>query len=116
MGNESSVPALVDLPDDCASASLTNANLKKVPSRLFDLPLLTNLNLSRNSLSSIPEELFADKSLLQTLFLNSNHLRSLPASLRSLSKTLTCLSVQRNQLTEVPEAILSLDVLRSSNM
>lgn len=109
MGNSITVP-LEELPDDLTSASFTNRSLKRVPSRLSLLDKLSNLNLSRNEISRLPESLFENKSALKTLFLNTNLLSTLPSSVGSLTN-LTVLSVQRNHLREIPAAMLKLEFL-----
>ena len=64
---------------------------------------LTELDLSSNSLSAIPTEVF-DLTWLEKLNLSENKLTSLPESISRLTK-LSVLYLSRNQLTSVPEAI-----------
>jgi internalin A len=113
MGNavsEDVAAEIAKLEENCTSVSLTGKDLRHCPSQLFHLSHLSNLNLSRNDIESLPEELFLNKTALSTLFLNTNRLTNVPRSL-IVAANLTCLSIQHNRLIRVPEPILELSSL-----
>ncbi len=74
---------------------------------LSGLTSLTNLDLSRNQLSVIPESIFADLTNLESLNLAYNQLSSLPEELFSGLTGLTVLDLSRNQLVTLPENVFS---------
>jgi hypothetical protein len=74
----------------------------------------TQLNLSSNSLTEIPAEVF-DLTWLETLDLRFNQLTSVPDAIGCLTN-LSKLDLSRNQLTSVPDAIARLSNLSDLNL
>ena len=72
--------------------------------------LITDLDLSHNELTSLPEWIH-QLSNLERLHLNHNQLTSLPRSIGQLSK-LKKLNLDHNQLTSLPESIGQLSHLK----
>ena len=87
------------------------------PVSICDLPNLTSLNLSINSLTSLPSEL-GNLVNLRTLCITNNFLTQLPPEIGNLLN-LNCLNVSRNNLTSLPPELYNLinltDLLLSYN-
>ncbi len=84
------------------SVSLTERQLAIIPPAVFELPAykgLTSLNVSRNAIATIPNEL-ERLTALTSLFGNTNNISRLPSAVGSL-RNLTTLSLQRNRLTDL---------------
>jgi internalin A len=79
---------------------LTNFNLSRFPSELFDLPNLQTLFLSQNRIPEIPGEISRLENLYH-LNLSDNSIAEIPTELGQLKK-LTSLYLSNNQLTEFP--------------
>ncbi len=75
---------------------------------------LTELDLSSNSLTEIPTEVF-DLEWLETLYLIDNQLTSVAESITRLTN-LSTLDLGGNQLTSVPESITNLTNLSTLNL
>ena len=72
--------------------------------------LVTRLDLTKQKLSKVPEEIKAYKDLVE-LRLDKNRIVSIPSWISELSK-LELFSAERNKIDEFPLAILTLDKLR----
>ncbi|MDR1790845.1 MAG: leucine-rich repeat domain-containing protein [Propionibacteriaceae bacterium] len=66
---------------------------------------LTSLNLSSNSLSSIPSSAFATMENLTVLNLGGNQLTTLPVDVFAANSKLTTLSLQDNAISSLPDGI-----------
>jgi internalin A len=91
-----------------------SSRLNHIPSEIFEMHWLEELNLSYNELSHIPSEI-AELKNLRVLIIWGNKLTSLPESIGNLSK-LTTLDVSYNKLTALPEAIGNLSQLTELNV
>lgn len=76
---------------------------------------LDHLSLSLNSISSLPEELFANAKSLRILRLSRNRLETLPASLGSLA-VLWELDLSQNDLQALPEELGQLRRLQTLHL
>ncbi|ELR25601.1 RasGEF domain containing protein [Acanthamoeba castellanii str. Neff] len=73
----------------------------------IELPSLTYLNFSDNSLAQIPRELnLASCTRLKKVLLGSNRLTSLPPTFFGLT-SLTSLGLEENNITELPEELVN---------
>jgi Leucine-rich repeat (LRR) protein len=89
---------------------LSNNQLSALPESLGQLTHLQSLDLSRNQLTVLPESI-GQLTKLQTLVLSRNQLTALPESLGQLTK-LQSLDLSDNQLTEFPETLSQLTELQ----
>jgi hypothetical protein len=78
--------------------------LRLIPAPVFDLMMLTRLDLGRNKLTSVPAEV-GQLSFLEELWLNDNeYLADLPAELESC-KRLTVLDLRHTSVRNLPREI-----------
>ncbi|MGK7931113.1 MAG: COR domain-containing protein [Microcystaceae cyanobacterium] len=83
--------------------------LTSIPSEVFELEWLEELDLSNNQLSEIPEAITCLSNLSQ-LYLSNNQLSEIPEAITRLSN-LSQLDLSDNQLREIPAAITCLSNL-----
>ncbi|MCD4723637.1 MAG: GTP-binding protein, partial [Bacteroidales bacterium] len=88
---------------------LSGNQLSSLPESISMLTSLTDINLSYNQLSSLPESISMLTSLTY-LMLSNNQLSSLPESISKLT-SLTNLDLTQNQLSSLPESISKLTSL-----
>ncbi len=93
---------------------LSRNGLTTLPEEIASLQQLTTLDLSYNQLTTLPEEI-ASLQQLTTLNLNRNPLTTLPEAIASLQQ-LTTLNLSYNQLTTLPEAIANLQQLTTLDL
>ena len=86
--------------------------LTELPDSLWKLTQLTDLNLSHNQLTTLPDSLLAQLTQLTVLNLASNQLTALPDSLGQLTQ-LKSLDLSINQLTTLPDSLGQLTQLQS---
>ncbi|AKB50640.1 hypothetical protein MSBRW_1387 [Methanosarcina barkeri str. Wiesmoor] len=102
---------VVQLISVAKEKNLTNLNLSgnqltQVPQEIGELKNLTMLDLSENTLTILPQEIGELKNL-KTLDLSGNQLIQLPSEIGRL-KNLTILNLYDNQLTQLPPEIKEL--------
>ncbi len=85
---------------------LSHNSLTEIPAEVFELEWLEKLNLSFNQLTSVPESITRLTNLSQ-LYLGDNRLTSVPESITRLTN-LSVLDLSYNPLTSVPESITRL--------
>ncbi|XP_078001105.1 leucine-rich repeat protein 1-like [Glandiceps talaboti] len=92
---------------------MSNNSIKSLPTSMEHLTSLSELNLSFNQLSEFPPGLCKDplKSSLEFLDLSNNQFKVLPPYLCALSK-LVHLKIEKNQIVRLPQAIGRLQLLR----
>lgn len=88
--------------------------LVNVPSEVFELTHLEQLNLSNNNLTSLPIEISKLRNL-RKLYLFRNQLTSLPSEILKL-KNLTELYLTGNEFTKIPPEVLKLKSLRKLHL
>ncbi|KAI8489388.1 hypothetical protein Bbelb_328310 [Branchiostoma belcheri] len=93
---------------------LSKQGLTSIPEEVFDLTDLQSLDVSNNELTSIPEAI-GRLQKLERLGADGNKLTSLPQAIGSLQE-LTHLYIYDNQLTEVPPGVCSLSNLEVLNV
>jgi len=118
--------------EDVRLLSLPNLELTTIPSEVFDLVHITNLNLKGNKIEVIPDEIsqlenlkvvyldgnclseistaFFELKEIEVLTLNNNQLKKIPDEIGSLIN-LKRLHISSNQLTELPTTIGQLEKL-----
>ncbi|XP_071736613.1 plant intracellular Ras-group-related LRR protein 6 [Rutidosis leptorrhynchoides] len=84
---------------------LRRMQISEVRTDLLSLPKLRILDMSQNSLASIPEG-FKDATSLQQLFLSDNNISTLPPQLGLLEPTLQVLQLDGNPLRSIRRTIL----------
>ncbi|KAI5642518.1 leucine rich repeat domain-containing protein [Phthorimaea operculella] len=90
---------------------LSEQKLKEIPADVFTLcEILRNLDLSKNKLANIPEDLGKFK-LLKQLKLDSNKLEVFPPSITNLKK-LELLNISNNFIVTLPPSFSSLTNLK----
>ncbi|KAI9268808.1 hypothetical protein BY458DRAFT_511113 [Sporodiniella umbellata] len=103
-------PAAVGFLSQLSCLQLQNNNIQELPSELWRLTNLEELNLGHNQLKLIPKEIrFLTR--LKGLFLHSNNLESIPSEIGQLGN-MTVLDLSDNQLTFLPAELLSLKLLQ----
>jgi Leucine-rich repeat (LRR) protein len=88
--------------------------LVSISNEIKYLKYLTHLNLTNNSISTLPN-VFDSLKKLKILDLNSNKLNGLPESIRTLT-ALEELNLFHNQIVSLPESIGELDHLKSISL
>ena len=91
--------------------SLTCKNLKSLPSINIPYSEIKGLDLSYNSFTAIPEEVFKMTNL-EHLCLTCNKINKLPSDIGKLTK-LKYLSLMTNNISKIPNEILELKNLKS---
>ena len=91
------------------SLNLSNKNLDKIPSLVFDCKNLEKLNISHNKLSSIPKEIQTLKKL-KVLNLSYNKLTYIPAPICRLPKLKT-LDISHNNIKSFPKQLSSSNII-----
>jgi Leucine rich repeat/Laminin B (Domain IV) len=85
---------------------LTGNGLTNLPENIFnDLTALTSLGFNDNDLNSLPENVFNNLKALTSLDLSFNNLTSLPENIFADLTALTLLNLNGNDLTGLPETI-----------
>ncbi len=128
--------AVAQMGPEAEAAILTGLDLQAVPPALLNMTRLKTLNLSRNQVRELPEELsrltsltslFANTNrltaipslpsfnLLTTVSIQSNRLRQFPSSLCQVA-SLTELELQGNQIARVPDSLAQLTNLQHLNL
>jgi serine/threonine protein kinase/predicted protein tyrosine phosphatase len=109
-----------DIIQDCingdSSMLLNGMKLSEVPMAVYAPPLIhvVELDLSSNSLRSIPEEISRLVGL-QKLLLGNNKLTSLPNQIGDLTE-LRVLEVHHNMLEDLPQTLMFIDKLETLAM
>ncbi|XP_068196831.1 PH domain leucine-rich repeat-containing protein phosphatase 1 [Antennarius striatus] len=85
------------------SLNLSNNHLSQFPRAICDIPMLTEVNLSCNYLTSVPCSVGAMTNL-QTFLLDGNSLDELPSELGSLQR-LSYVGLSFNQFKHVPQVL-----------
>jgi internalin A len=93
---------------------LSSNSLTEIPTEVFELEWLETLSLWNNQLTSVPESI-TRLSNLSTLDLGGNQLTSVPESITRLTN-LSTLNLSRNQLTSVAESITHLTNLSTLDL
>jgi len=92
-----------------------NNSLVTLPPTLFKMRCLTLLDLSNNSIRSLPEEMGTQLKSLTHLYLRNNRLESedFPKDFGMMKVTLRDLNLSGNNLTTLPPSLLGLSALRN---
>lgn len=99
------------MPTNASSLDLSSTRLQKVPSYVFDMTKLEELNLSDNNLTgALPAEIRHLQNL-RVLNASGNQMTGVPAEIGQLSK-LEELDLSDNQLTGLPLELGNLSNLR----
>ncbi|MBG1245009.1 COR domain-containing protein [Nostoc sp. NZL] len=88
--------------------------LTKIPAEVFDLEWLEVLNLSYNSIKTLPEAI-ARLQQLTSLYLSHNSIKTLPEATARLQQ-LTSLDLSHNSIKTLPEATAHLQQLTSLDL
>lgn len=100
---------------DSGLLDLSNKNLSKVPVEIFNMDIITELNLSGNNLTgALPAEIRKLKKL-KILNIRNNKMTGLPAELGQL-QNLEILDVSNNELTGLPYELGNLKKLKTFNL
>ncbi|XP_074283908.1 disease resistance protein At4g27190-like [Silene latifolia] len=90
-----------------------NPNLRVIPSSFFDSMLnLTNLDLSKTRIRTLPKSLFKLKRLQVLVIRDCEHLMTLPSEIGLLT-TLEVLDLQGTELLNLPDTVTELSKLKS---
>ncbi|PZC86982.1 leucine-rich repeat-containing protein 57 [Helicoverpa armigera] len=90
---------------------LSNCKLKEIPIEALNLSeILRNLDLSKNRLTSLPDDISKFK-LLKQLNLDTNRIETIPESLGSMKK-LELFNVSNNLITFLPDSFAKLSNLK----
>ncbi len=109
-----SLTAALQKPDSVFRLDLSRQKLKTIPQEVFSLNHLVELNLSRNQLTEVSENIYLLNNL-QRLYLNNNKLQALPQRIGTL-KNLQVLNLDRNRITELPAEIGMLNNLEELSL
>lgn len=110
MGN-SGLKQHYDTASKTGVLQLSDCKLKEIPFEVHNLcAILRNLDLSKNKITNIPEDISKFK-LLKQLNLDTNKIESLPNSLSNLNK-LELLNLSNNLMSFLPESFSKLSNLK----
>lgn len=98
------LPPVIHHMKALTSLSFEHARLATVPSSVFELPFLVNVQLNDNQLISLPP--LGGSPLIEHLSVQGNRLVALPDDIGSL-QVLTSLQAERNCLTSLPHTLAS---------
>ena len=120
-GEQHNATALTKIMEACSSDSeekpassldLSKLLMTSLPDQIRTLaPSLTELDLTRNDLTMLPEALF-ELTLLTSLTLTDNHLFVLPSSINKLGR-LQQLKLSQNRLEKLPVQLAELEYLQT---
>lgn len=96
-------------PDQVLKLRLSKCKLKEIPSEVWRLTRLQELDLSGNRLEVIPDEMAILKKL-KVLKMDNNRIHTISDSLGTLSK-LQVLQLGRNSICSLPFSLVNLDSL-----
>lgn len=96
------------------SLDLSNQSLTEIPEEVYTLKNLRLLNLSQNNITQISDKI-GDLTHLKVLNLTENKLTKLPESITNLTQ-LMVLICAKNQLTNLPKGMGKLSHLRILNV
>lgn len=111
-------PITKNFPASLSILRVNDINLKKFDSRMLKLSQLTILDLSGNSIASLPSS-FQGLPMLKELHLSRNKIAFLPASFfvcRSLTRSLCLLDLSKNQLKVLPSHVSNFKHLVTLNL
>jgi len=100
-------------PEKVFHLYLSNRNLTKIPTEVFNLYNLMDLNLSNNAINILPEEI-NKLSSLKILNIENNKIHSFPQKINRLTQ-LTVIEAQNNLLTYIPTGFFELKKLKKIN-
>ncbi|KAJ8025760.1 Slit-like 2 protein [Holothuria leucospilota] len=96
-----------NIPLEATELYLDANMLTTIPSGLERLKSLDTLDLSRNRISILPENAFANMSSLSTLLLNANQIGCIPPGTFTGLHQLRILSLYDNNISTIPEGSFS---------
>ncbi|OMO80314.1 hypothetical protein CCACVL1_13033 [Corchorus capsularis] len=119
--SEAKTPAKEEIVTKAARLSLTSKELSLegmglsvVPPEVWESGEIIKVNLSRNSIQELPDELSSCLSL-QTLILSRNNIKDWPVAILKSLSNLICLKLDNNPLRQIPsdgfQAISMLQIL-----
>lgn len=92
---------------DEGSLDLANKNLSNIDLLKGLSDKITELDLSGNKITEIPEGFFDNMTNLEYVDLNSNHIKALPENTFKNTKKLKWINIRANNLTEIKKNTLS---------
>ena len=92
---------------DEGSLDLANKNLSNIDLLKGLSDKITELDLSGNMITKIPEGFFDNMTNLEYVDLNSNHIKALPENAFKNTKKLNWINIRANNLTEIKKDTLS---------
>nr|WP_288663601.1 leucine-rich repeat domain-containing protein [uncultured Anaerostipes sp.] len=92
---------------DGGSLDLSNKNLSNIDLLKGLSDKITELDLSGNKITEIPEGFFDNMTNLEYVDLNSNHIKALPENAFKNTKKLKWINIRANNLTEIKKDTLS---------
>ncbi|KAL3899612.1 MAG: hypothetical protein SGCHY_001921 [Lobulomycetales sp.] len=101
--NEINSLANVHLLNALAVLDAHNNNIHKIPAEVSQLGMLSVLNLSGNSIASLPDQLF-DCPLVE-LYLSHNKLTNIPSCIRNIAGKLSVLDIADNEISDLGTGI-----------
>ena len=106
--NELSIEDFRPPSGEITKLDLSGKNLTQIPSWVFEIRTLQELDLSNNKLETLPDR-FGNNNIkfISRLNLSNNKLSALPESIRQL-QLLEVLDLSNNQFTKVPDQVLAL--------
>ena len=104
---EISQEELAAFDGDEGSLDLSNRNLSNIDLLKGLSDKITELDLSGNKITEIPEGFFDNMTNLEYVDLNSNHIKALPENAFKNTKKLKWINIRANNLTEIKKDTLS---------
>lgn len=101
-------------PDAVESISLVGMKLRKIPAEVFQFKNLRFLDLRRNRITKIPDEI-KNLTKLEELDLTGNKLEDFPEALTTLPRLLI-LRLRKNKLYSLPKSIGNLNKLEQLDL